>query len=29
VDADLELARQEATLIKAGHLTPARASVGF
>ena len=29
VDADMELARQEATLIKAGHLTPARASAGF
>ena len=29
VDADIELARQESTLIKAGHLTPARASAGF
>ena len=29
VDADMELARQEATLIKAGHLTPARVSGGF
>jgi GDPmannose 4,6-dehydratase len=29
VDADMELARQEATLIRAGHLTPARANGGF
>jgi GDPmannose 4,6-dehydratase len=29
VDADIELARQESTLIKAGHLTPERASAGF
>jgi GDPmannose 4,6-dehydratase len=29
VDADTELARQEATLIRAGHLTPARANGGF
>jgi len=25
VDADMELARQDATLLKAGHLTTARA----
>ena len=29
VDADIELARQEATLIRAGHLTPAGSSSGF
>jgi len=29
VDADLELARQEATLINAGHLVPARSGSGF
>ena len=29
VDADMELARQESTLIQAGHMTPARASAGF
>jgi GDPmannose 4,6-dehydratase len=29
VDGDMELARQESTLIKAGHMTPARASAGF
>lgn len=29
VDADIELARQEATLIKAGHLMPTLASSGF
>ncbi len=29
VDADLELARQEATLIKAGHTVPTRGSSGF
>ncbi len=29
VEGDMELARQESTLIKAGHMTPARASAGF
>jgi len=29
VDADIELARQDATLIKAGHITPAQVSAGF
>jgi GDPmannose 4,6-dehydratase len=29
VDSDMELARQEATLLKAGHLLPAHASSGF
>jgi GDPmannose 4,6-dehydratase len=29
VDADMELARQEATLLKAGHALPAHTSSGF